>query len=210
MEPEGGTFVEPDRGSGTEPETRELEAEIRTRLRLLQRAMAEQGMDLALILQNVDLFYYTGTIQDGLLVVPADGEPVLFVRRVLERAREESPLRDVRGYARLQEIADYLLDTGRDTGAMGLELDVLPAGLYLRLQDLLPHATFQDISPLIRFQRAVKSSCEIELLAEGGRRFDRVLEAMREEIVPGRTEYQVYQRFVLLLLEQRSSLRVRT
>ena len=47
--------------------------EIESRIRQLQRRMVEQGFDLALIIQNVDLFYFSGTIQKGYLLVKKGG-----------------------------------------------------------------------------------------------------------------------------------------
>ena len=71
-------------------------AEIRQRLARAQTAISEAGLSGMLILQNVDRYYFTGTLQDGILWVPAAGAPVYWVRRSLERARQESPLADIR------------------------------------------------------------------------------------------------------------------
>ena len=49
-------------------------------------------MDGALLFQAVDMCYFSGTAQDGLVYIPKDGEPVVMMKRSLERAREESPL----------------------------------------------------------------------------------------------------------------------
>ncbi|MFW6139346.1 MAG: aminopeptidase P family N-terminal domain-containing protein, partial [Spirochaetota bacterium] len=55
--------------------------EIKTRIKTLQKHLTAQGINLALVMQNVDQYYYTGTMQDGVLVVPSKGPPVLFIRR---------------------------------------------------------------------------------------------------------------------------------
>ena len=34
----------------------------------------DQGWELAIISSNVNLYYFTGTMQDGMLLVPRDGE----------------------------------------------------------------------------------------------------------------------------------------
>jgi hypothetical protein len=44
--------------------------EIRARVKALQGRMEEKGLDLVLILQNVGLFYFAGTVQPGYLCVP--------------------------------------------------------------------------------------------------------------------------------------------
>jgi Xaa-Pro dipeptidase len=52
--------------------------EIRARTKALQNKMREKDIDLALILQNADLFYFTGTLQRGYLCIAQEGEPVFF------------------------------------------------------------------------------------------------------------------------------------
>ena len=70
--------------------------EIRSRIRRLQNTMGGKGADLIVILQNVDLFYFSGTIQKGYLFVPAEGEALLFVQKDYERAVHETPLTCIR------------------------------------------------------------------------------------------------------------------
>lgn len=50
----------------------------------------EPEWELALIIGKVNQFYFTGTMQEGLLFIPRDGEAVYFVRRSYERAVDES------------------------------------------------------------------------------------------------------------------------
>ena len=54
-------------------------AELAYRCKKLQHYMVEEGLDAVIILQNADLFYFTGTIQTGNLYVPAEGEPLYLV-----------------------------------------------------------------------------------------------------------------------------------
>jgi Xaa-Pro dipeptidase len=61
-------------------------AELERRRVGLQSGLREQGIDAALIVQPVDLYYFTGTLQQAHLIVPAEGEPTLLVRRDLRRA----------------------------------------------------------------------------------------------------------------------------
>ena len=68
------------------------EAEIEKRLAGLQRILVQKRLDAALIQQKVDLFYFSGTIQQASLYVPAAGEPLLMVNKILARAKAESYL----------------------------------------------------------------------------------------------------------------------
>jgi len=108
-------------------------AEISPRITFLQRLMADHGLGLALIRQLADLYYYTGTVADGFLAVPADGKPTLLVRRPQERlAAAEIPW-DLAFYSDLGELPDLLADLA-GSGPLGLELDILPATLYAPAQ----------------------------------------------------------------------------
>lgn len=51
-------------------------SELEYRFRKLQQHMAVEGLDAVIIVQNADLFYFTGTIQSGNLYVPLEGEPL--------------------------------------------------------------------------------------------------------------------------------------
>src|SRR5690349_1653921 len=69
--------------------------ELEHRIASLQRRLSSQQLDAALIGQNVDLFYFAGSMQSGMLVVPAAGRPIYAVRRVFERATRESALEQI-------------------------------------------------------------------------------------------------------------------
>ena len=71
------------------------ESEIDSRISRLQKALVDNGMDGALILENTDLLYFSGTMQQGQLYVPADGNAVLMIRRSFSRAQSESPLDNI-------------------------------------------------------------------------------------------------------------------
>lgn len=176
----------------------------------LREYLIRAGMDCALIFHNIDRFYYTGTLQDGVLMVHVNHDPILFIRRTLSRAREESALEHVVGFRNLREIVDFMHDHDLSAGQVGADMDILPAKLYLGLKEVLPDGEIVDIAGFIRRQRAVKSPYELSLMEEAGRRFDHVLEGMRDELRPGMSEYQAYMRFAQLLLNHHSSLLIRS
>ncbi|RPJ17727.1 MAG: aminopeptidase P family protein, partial [Desulfobacteraceae bacterium] len=49
------------------------EDEIIARNETIQREMRANGIDSILIVQRTDLFYFTGTSQNGCLYIPAEG-----------------------------------------------------------------------------------------------------------------------------------------
>jgi Xaa-Pro dipeptidase len=154
----------------------------------LQEHLQKGGLDAALIVQNADLYYYAGTIQQSFLVVPAEGEPVLFVRKVVERARRESPLSVVPLESSRDLAALAAAHLKRPPRRLGMELDVLPVNTFRRLAEAFPAAEVVDISRGIALQRAVKSPHEIGLIRAAASITDAVCARMPELLEEGITE----------------------
>ncbi len=170
------------------------QTELTARMAHLQRLLAEAGIDLALIRQPTDLFYYTGTVVEGFLAAPADGRPLLLVRRPRERPAVGKTPWDLVFYTDLKELPPLVSDlapVSRDA-VIGLELDVLPAAFYVRLKEhLFPQAAIQDLSILVRRQRMVKSAYELEQIRKAAAMQDEALKDAPALIKPGVTELEL-------------------
>jgi Xaa-Pro aminopeptidase len=166
--------------------------EIEKRIAVLQRVLARKGLDAVLILQKTDLFYFTGTIQQASLYVPADGEPLLMVNKVLARAKAESSIARILPLASAKLIPEKLRHCGLPLPRrIGLELDVLPTNLYFSHQEIFKGAEIVDISTEIRLQRAVKSAYEIELMRAAAACSDRVAACVPDLLREGITEIEL-------------------
>jgi len=168
-------------------------AEITARTAHLRDILATRDIGLALIRQPADLFYYTGTVADGFLAVPAEGDPKFLVRRPQDRLAAGDLPWELAFYKDIGELPGLLdaLAVPRG-GPLGLELDVLPAAVYLRFKDqLFPGAPIQDLSPLIRRQRMVKSPYEIEQIRQAAAILDETFTAVPEILRPGLTELEL-------------------
>lgn len=158
--------------------------------------MAAAGLDACLVTQNVGLYYWTGSMQTGYLFIPAQGEATYYVRRSLGRATAESavktaPLRSLRGFE-AQLASDYagLFADGRRPN-VGADLDVLPAQLYLRLQEALPNLTLRDASAVMRTVRSVKSDYELGCIQAAAAVAAQALDAALAWLQPGMTELEL-------------------
>jgi len=140
----------------------------------------------------MDYFYLAGTTQDALLFVPLDGDPLLMVKRELERAKVDSPLDQVVGLQSLQELPAVIGDFyGRQFGNLGLEFDVLPVKEYLRYEELFPRSRLVDSSSIIRHARKMKTPFELEMMRKAGQISRQVFEEARGFIREGRTEIEL-------------------
>jgi Xaa-Pro aminopeptidase len=158
------------------------ESEIAARVRLLQAALVDAGCSVGWIEHLTDRIYFTGSAQDGVLLVPVKGTPVFLVRRSFARARDESSL-DVERYpgggATIERVADMV-----GAGALGLALDVTQASNYVRIAPAV--ASIVDIAPVIRTVRAIKSDWEVQQIRAANeqytRLFDTALDWLHEPI----------------------------
>jgi len=140
-------------------------SEIENRIQQLQVHLLKQGIDGALILQNTDLFYFAGTIQQSYLYVPAQGSPILMAKKNPGRARKESPIDLVVAAKSPKNIPDILRENGIALPKnLGLECDVLPVNLYFSYQSIFQEIPIEDISHAVRLIRSVKSSFEIDMI----------------------------------------------
>ncbi|WP_027366195.1 M24 family metallopeptidase [Desulfotruncus alcoholivorax] len=167
-------------------------SELYRRVQRLQILLQKQNIDGALIVQNADLFYFTGTVQQAHLYIPVDGEPVLAVKKNYERAKRESALENVIPLDNLKDLAKMMPDRGQGGNRrIGLELDVLPVNLFGRYQRMFQPAEFVDISMSIRTVRAVKSNYEISLIREAAKLNQKLFAAVPEFLEEGVSEVEL-------------------
>ncbi len=163
--------------------------ELERRIAGLQRHLASQQIDAALIGQNVDLFYFTGSMQSGMLIVPAAGRPIYAVRRVFERAKRESALDQIIPLERFGQLPGLVAQAGgRGARRIGLELDVLPVVVRDRIAAGFIDVEWADVSGAIRTLRALKSAYEIDKLRAAARVSVLILETAVQSLQEGITE----------------------
>jgi len=167
-------------------------SELDKRVENLKRHLKDSGTDAALILQNTDLFYFAGTVQQAFLYVPAEGEAILMVRKSVERALEESAIERIVSVNSSGDIPDVLHRHGCKTPrTLGMELDVLPANMYLGFKKLFEQSEIIDVSHTIRLIRSVKSAYEINIIRQAAQFSDRLAGCMKELLHEGVTEVEL-------------------
>ncbi|MDW7675095.1 MAG: Xaa-Pro peptidase family protein [Bacillota bacterium] len=163
--------------------------EVYGRIKRLQVLMADNGWSGIFINQLVNLFYYSGTMQGMCLFVPQEGEPVLFVRKNMKRACNESPLEHVVSVQGFKQMPEVLKQEGyEDIAHLGLELEFLPVIFYQKYLDTFPNAKVVDAGKILRQVRMVKSPYEQKIFLEAGKLAQSVYEKIPSMIQPGMTE----------------------
>ncbi len=156
----------------------------------LRRLMEDGGIDCALLVQNVDRYYFTGTMQKGIVVLPVDRDPLILVEKGSERAAGETPLA-VTPIRSDRDIKGILGDRKILKGRVGLELDVLPVSVFDRLKRSIGFDRYADASDLIKEVRMVKSEYELTQIVKSGAMLAHVFAKAPEEVREGRTELEI-------------------
>jgi Xaa-Pro aminopeptidase len=149
--------------------------------------MEKGRLDAAFFHYKIDYYYFSGTMQDAILLVALDRAPVLFVRRELARARRESPLEEVIPLGSLEEIKPYVLRMMR----IGMQLDVMPYNMVMKYKDLLPGVEFVNVSPLAKEVRKRKSPFEIKIMERAAAIAKQVYGMIPEALHEGMSEIEL-------------------
>lgn len=153
------------------------------RIAALRAGLEERSIDAVILLYSRDILYYAGvSVPSILLVTPQTAR--LYVRRGFELARQDSTLQDIVPDGSLGSVAKQLREEKLDRSRIGLELDVIPAELFFKIQEALPESRFVSVTPIVISQRMVKDADELELVRVSASMIDkaqrRALEVIRE------------------------------
>lgn len=166
--------------------------ELKNRIEKLQKEMAVHSLGAILMLQNADLFYFTGAIQQGALYVPVEGQALYLVRKDFARARMESGLKEVIPFSSPRDIPGVLSDFGYALPeTIGMELDVVPVSVMNRFRKGLGGCNISDATPMIRKVRAVKSDYELGILKDAALIVDKVCKRVPEILKEGMTDLEL-------------------
>jgi Xaa-Pro aminopeptidase len=134
--------------------------------------------DITVIFSKINQYYFTGTMQDGMLIIPRDDEPTFWVRRSYERALNESLFNNIKPMNSYRDTAGSI---DKNIETIYLETEVVTIALYNRFQKYFPFKNYKPLDKVIATVRAVKSQYELSLMRKAGKIHEHVL----EDIVPG-------------------------
>jgi len=152
--------------------------ELTSRIERFKQAMntTYNSWELCAVVGGVNMFYLTGTMCDGVLLIKRDGDLTLWVRRSYERSKIESEIDDIRPMRSFRDIAntfELLPDT--------LYIDKSNATLewFELLSKYLPFQNVVSLDRVLLDTRAVKSEYELDIMKRAGAETDRLY---REEL----------------------------
>lgn len=154
--------------------------ELENRMERFKAVMDSSNHDweMAVIFSKINQFYFTGTMQDGMLIIPRDGEPVFWVRKSYERALDESLFPEIHHMNSYRNAAQ---DITKLPETVYLETEAVPLALYQRFSKHFPFKNFKPVDIPVGKVRSVKSEYELNLMRKSGKIHQHVL----EDLVPG-------------------------
>ena len=160
---------------------------IDARVSKLKTLMEKASLDGAFFHYKIDFYYLSGTMQDCLLYVPLDAEPVLFVKREISRARRESPLTRIIPIRSIKDILPHVKPMKR----VGLQLDVVPYNDVVKFREVTGDAELVNVSPLTKELRKIKDPFEIRLMKKAAAIQKKVYGLVPEILKEGMTEIEI-------------------
>ena len=166
--------------------------EIKKRIDRIQKELQKKEIDALFIAQRVDLFYFSGTAQNGYLYIPAEGPPLLMIKKYFPRAKEESSIEDILEIRSVKSVPRYISQFyGRIPKRIGMEFDVMPVREFLFYdRQIFPDQECVDASDLIHSVRMIKSDWEIEQMEKAAELSYKTFQFIQENLRPGYTEME--------------------
>lgn len=154
--------------------------ELENRMERFRQAIDVSNPDweMAVIFSKINQFYFTGTMQDGMLIIPRDGEAVFWVRKSYERALDESSFPEIQHMYSFRDAAATMNNLPE---TIYLETEFVPLAFYQRFTKHFPFKNFKPVDLPIKKLRSVKSEYELDLMRKSGKIHQHVM----EDVVPG-------------------------
>ena len=146
--------------------------------------------DTVLILGKVNQYYFTGTMQDAVLILKKDRSFAYYVRQSFKRATDESIIKNIYPMKSYRDIAEK---EGQELGNVFLETEIIPYAIIERLKKYFNIKTLNPLDTIIRNVRSIKTPYELYWMRQSGKQSYKLL----TEIVPtllkeGQTESEFY------------------
>ena len=158
-------------------------SELEARLERFRRAMdaAHPGWEMAAVNHKVAMYYFTGTIQEGVLLIrPQDA--VFWVRRSFERACNESHFSDIRPMHSFREAAAFY---GGAPKVMYVETKKATLDWERMLHKYFAFEELGSFDSVLQDLRMVKSEYELKQMEQSGAIHETVLDIVAPKLIHG-------------------------
>lgn len=174
--------------------------ELSARLNRLRCAMTERdpAWSMMILDNKIDLYYLTGSMPDGALVVTPD-EAVLFVRRSVDCVQRESLFPDIRPMGSFRGIAEAFPSVPETAYVTMRTMTLQKLALLQKYLPFTPKGADDVLSGL----RAVKSEYELSCMRRAGKLHQLVIEEVAPVLLrPGISEARLCSEICTCMLDR--------
>lgn len=147
--------------------------ELSARLDRLRHTMTQRdpAWSMMILDNKIDLYYFTGTMQEGALVL-TPGQAVLFVRRSYDCARQESLFEDIRPLGSFRGIAEAFPNIPETVYVATRTMTLQKLTMLNKYLPFTPKSADDVLAQL----RSVKSEYELDCMRQSGHLHQQVIE----------------------------------
>lgn len=136
----------------------------------------------AVIFGKVNQYYFTGTMQDGFLLIKKNGDVFYFVRRSFDRAIIESQIKIIH---EIENYRDAIAIAGSELGVTYADTDSATYALITRFRKYFNCRDVKSMDRVIFTVRSVKSAYELSLMEKSGELHERLLTEIAPAYIRG-------------------------
>ncbi|MEX1377053.1 MAG: Xaa-Pro peptidase family protein [Eubacteriales bacterium] len=145
-------------------------SEIENRINRFYELMNERcpDWDIVLVFDRVNQYYFTGTIQDSILIFTKSKGAHFFARKSYSRAKMESNFENIHKMNSFGDIVGVLGSSEYENGYA--ETSKVPIDLFNMANKHIKIKNLKSADAVLEYQRSIKSDAEIEIIKETGKR----------------------------------------
>ncbi len=160
------------------------------RIKKIQLWMRGESLNAFVVTHHVDLYYFCGSMQAGVLWIPVSGQAVFYVRKSVLRAKEEAncfvePISAVKP----AWSAWRMIETGRPK--IAVTFDTITMQQLQRLQNWMPDSEWVDGSIGVKTLRMIKSDHEVEAIRANAELLNAVFLQVIQTVQPGMMDIEI-------------------
>lgn len=150
--------------------------ELLNRLERFKIIMSEidPNWELVVLMDKINIYYFTGTIQNGALAIPRVGDAIFYVRRSFERAKDESSFAHIVPFKSFKELK---LGSG---SVLHCDTERITLAHFSRFEKYFNFSSVRSADLALSKTMAVKSLAEIKIMEECGE----LHRSIMEEFIP--------------------------
>lgn len=174
--------------------------ELSARLDRLRHAMTQRdpAWSMMILDNKIDLYYFTGTMQEGALVITPD-KASLFVRHSYDCARQESLFDDIRRLGSFRGIAEDFPNIPETVYVASRTMTLQKLSMLNKYLPFTPKSADNVLAEL----RTVKSEYELDCMRQSGHLHQQVIEEIAPALLrPGVSEARLCSEVCTAMLDR--------